>query len=375
MWIEELDNGKFKYCERYTDIEGKVRKVAVTLEKNSTRAQNEAARLLYNKIDAKKEKQFKENDTSSITFWELQDTFLEISKETVKVRTNASRQSSKIKIREHVPKSTLLSEMTSSFISSILEQLYYKDNYSYSYIVAIKSGINLVLDYAVSKEYIENNPMAKVKIKKKIETLEQREQKRNKYLEQNELKYVIKQMEIINRPTALLIEFMSLTGLRFGECIGVQRKDIQGDTLHVSGSFDPVSHTKTTTKNIYSDRKISLSTRCSEIISEITQINESFGHNQKRPNSYIFIGKSGKPFDLKTVGDRLSKIDIEKKLTTHVFRHTHIALLTELGIPLKAIMERVGHNNPNTTLSIYSHVTDKISKNITNKLNEINLHD
>lgn len=55
MWIEALDNGKFKYCERYTDVKGRIRKVAVTLEKNSTRAQNEAARLLYNKIEAKKE--------------------------------------------------------------------------------------------------------------------------------------------------------------------------------------------------------------------------------------------------------------------------------------------------------------------------------
>ncbi|WP_339012184.1 tyrosine-type recombinase/integrase [Lactococcus garvieae] len=374
MWIEELENGKFKYCERYTDLDGKTRKVAVTLEKNSTRAQNEAARLLYNKIEAKKEKQAQENDTSSITFWEIQDKFLDISKETIKIRTNASRQSAKLKIREHIPKETLLNEVTAPFISSILEQLYYKENYSYSYIVSIKSGINLVLDYAVSKEYIENNPMAKVKIKKKIETLEQREKKRNKYLEQDELKNVIKQMEVIDKPTALLIEFMALTGLRFGECVGIQFKDIQDDTLHVSGSYDPVSQTKTTTKNIYSDRKISLSNRSCEILFEMIENNKLFRPSREKPNSYVFTSKSGKPFDLKTIGERLTKITIDKKLTTHVFRHTHIALLTELGIPLKAIMERVGHNNPNTTLSIYSHVTDKMSKNITSKLNEIDLH-
>lgn len=54
MWIEALDNGKFKYCERYIDIKGKKRKVTVTLDKNSPRAQNEAARLIYNKIETKK---------------------------------------------------------------------------------------------------------------------------------------------------------------------------------------------------------------------------------------------------------------------------------------------------------------------------------
>ena len=60
MWVEDLANGKYKYCERYTDTKGKIRKkVSVTLDKNSSRAQNEASRLLYNKIDAKLEKKNK----------------------------------------------------------------------------------------------------------------------------------------------------------------------------------------------------------------------------------------------------------------------------------------------------------------------------
>ena len=44
-------------------------------------------------------------------------------------------------------------------------------------------------------------------------------------------------------------------------------------------------------------------------------------------------------------------------MTTHIFRHTHISLLAEEGVPLKAIMQRVGHNDPTTTMSIYTHVT------------------
>lgn len=59
MWVEDLPNGKYKYCEHYTDTKGKIRKVSVTLDKNSSRTQNEASRLLYNKIDAKLEKKNK----------------------------------------------------------------------------------------------------------------------------------------------------------------------------------------------------------------------------------------------------------------------------------------------------------------------------
>ncbi|WP_396426198.1 tyrosine-type recombinase/integrase [Lactococcus cremoris] len=86
-----------------------------------------------------------------------------------------------------------------------------------------------------------------------------------------------------------------------------------------------------------------------------------------------FIYKNNKPYNISVVNSRLKKINSAKNLSTHIFRHTHIALLTELGIPLKSIMERVGHNNPQTTLSIYSHVTEEMSKNIIEKLNEIDL--
>ncbi|MFK4783118.1 tyrosine-type recombinase/integrase [Lactococcus petauri] len=371
MWIEALDNGKFKYCERYTDVKGRIRKVAVTLEKNSTRAQNEAARLLYNKIEAKKEKQAREDNTSSITFWQMQDQVLEISEETVKIRTHAARLSAKNKIREYISEDILLSEITSTLIIDILEKLYYKENYSFPYISSIKSNFNLVLEYAIAKGYLKNNPIQKVKIKRKVESLDQREARKNKYLEQNELRDIIHQMKVINKTTALIIEFMSLTGLRYGECVAIQEKNIQGNILHINGSWDPVSRTKTTTKNVYSDRKILLTQRCLKIISE--QITLSKKYCKPNNERYIFVSRNGMPEPLVTTIGRLQKLDTDKKITTHIFRHTHIALLTELGIPLKAIMERVGHNNPNTTLAIYSHVTEKMSKNILDKLEKIDL--
>lgn len=374
MWIEELDNGKFKYCERYTDVQGKIRKVTVTLEKNSTRAQNEAARLLYNKIEAKKEKQDLENDTSSITFWEVQDRFLEVTKDTIKVRSNASRENAKIKIREYINKDTLISDITSTLIIDILEDLYYKKNYSFIYISIVKAQFNMVLDYAISKEYIDTNPVQKVKIKRKIETLEQRENKKNKYLEKKELKDVINQMQVINKSTALLIEFMALTGIRCGECLAIQVKNIQGNTLQINGSWDIYTRSKTTPKNIYSDRKISLTKRCLEIINEKMEISKKKLPNYKGdPDDFIFITAKGKPESVGAINERLKKVKSDKKITTHIFRHSHIALLTELGIPLKAIMERVGHSNPQTTLAIYSHVTEKMSKNIVEKLEKVNL--
>jgi len=373
MWVEDLPNGKYKYCERYTDTKGKIRKVSVTLDKNSSRAQNEASRLLYNKIDEKREKQAMENDTSSVTFWEAQDKFLAVYNDTVKARTVTARISAKNKIREIIPEKTLLTEITSNYILSLLEKIYYVDNYSYPYMILIKSNISMVLDYAISKGYIENNPSSKVKIKKKVETFEQRQAKKDKYLELDELKDVLKQLRIIDKPTALIVEFMALTGLRYGECAALQYKNINSETIEITGSFDPITHSKTTPKNIHSERTIALSNRAKKILDERIELTKKMNLNAGKPENFIFVNRYNQPEYIETVNSRLGKIKSDKKLTTHIFRHTHIAMLTEVGIPLKAIMERVGHTNPNTTLSIYSHVTDKMSKNIVEKLNKIDL--
>ncbi len=65
------------------------------------------------------------------------------------------------------------------------------------------------------------------------------------------------------------------------------------------------------------------------------------------------------------------KYNIKKHVTTHTFRHTHISLLPELNIPVKSIMDRVGHTNVDTTLKIYTHVTQKMKKTVVDKLNSI----
>ena len=47
-------------------------------------------------------------------------------------------------------------------------------------------------------------------------------------------------------------------------------------------------------------------------------------------------------------------LNMNKKVTTHTFRHTHITLLVEMNVSLKAIMKRVGHVDENNHSHIYS---------------------
>ena len=51
MWIEETRSGKYKAVERYTDyLTGKVKRVSVTMEKNTAQARKVAQIALQEKI-------------------------------------------------------------------------------------------------------------------------------------------------------------------------------------------------------------------------------------------------------------------------------------------------------------------------------------
>lgn len=47
-------------------------------------------------------------------------------------------------------------------------------------------------------------------------------------------------------------------------------------------------------------------------------------------------------------------------MTSHVFRHTFITRCAEAGMSLKAVMDIVGHSDPETT-KIYMHVNDEFN--------------
>ncbi len=64
------------------------------------------------------------------------------------------------------------------------------------------------------------------------------------------------------------------------------------------------------------------------------------------------------------------KSGINKRLTSHILRHTHVSLLAEQNTPLKAIMDRVGHEDADVTNKIYTHITDKMKTDLISQLEE-----
>ena len=63
------------------------------------------------------------------------------------------------------------------------------------------------------------------------------------------------------------------------------------------------------------------------------------------------------------VTNRINKIikkhDL-KTITVHGLLHTHCSLLFEVGLPIQQVKERLGHSDIQTTMNIYTHVTEKV---------------
>ncbi|MEC0486169.1 tyrosine-type recombinase/integrase [Bacillus glycinifermentans] len=66
----------------------------------------------------------------------------------------------------------------------------------------------------------------------------------------------------------------------------------------------------------------------------------------------------------------LEKTSIMKHATPHILRHTHISMLTEDGVDLPTIMKRMGYDDIRTTMKIYTHVTEKMKEDASQKVQQ-----
>lgn len=379
MFFRELENGKYRYYEKYFDLEeNKWKQVSITLTSKTRQAQKQARILLEEKIENKKENIEKEKiEVRKITVKEAYEEYLNIRKSELKRSTFKSQKYTIIgeirKLEDY-----LLVNVTSRIVQNILLELPCSAEHRKNK----KVLLNLFFKYCLNVGYISENPIDNVVLPKRKKNLKKVRKKQNKYLTRAEVVQYLNflEKEEKNQRVRLIVEFMYLTGLRFGEVLALTIDDIDFEnktlevkhTLHTSGSKAEIF--LDSPKSLASYRVVGISDRVVSIIKEYLLL-ESEGR-------FIFT-KNGNPFMIFSFNDFLKRSfkrsGIQKEedfvLTTHVFRHSHISLLAELEVPIKAIMERVGHTNEKMTLGVYTHVTEKMKSNITEKLDKLDLKD
>ncbi|MEN1970628.1 tyrosine-type recombinase/integrase [Lentibacillus sp. N15] len=154
------------------------------------------------------------------------------------------------------------------------------------------------------------------------------------------------------------------SGLRFGELVGLQRKDFDFDdnTINVDKTWGYLERTKRgfgPTKNEESIRIIKMDDVTMNAFKHLFEVTPTNLHQlvfYSPVSKYQVISNTNANKLLrKTLTD--SKIDT---ITMHGLRHTHASVLLYQKVSMNYVSERLGHKDVETTWKTYSHILDEM---------------
>lgn len=329
----KLENGKFKFVESYTGLDGKRHRVSVT-KNNQTKATEKQA---YEELQEKINKKLNKTEVIETVGYYI-DEFFKFKKNTISKNTYSNY---KLSLRV-LDKNLTIDSLNKKNIEKKLIQL--KDTYKPNNVKLIKTTLNIFFKFI--KEYYIPDFNLNVKFALSKED-KQKELQKIKYIETNKINDILE--KITHQITKDFVTVQLLTGLRAGELLALTPKDVENKLITISKTRQS-DGSITAPKTMTSNRKI-------EINDKVLNILSLYISN----NKFIFTTS------LSTINRHLRP----HNLSTHMFRHTHVALLIEAGVPIKVISERLGHSDIQTTLNIYTHVTDNMRIDLKEKLEKL----
>ena len=231
--------------------------------------------------------------------------------------------------------------------------------FSDSYLRTIQSQLNTIINYAFSKGYLHQNPLADIKnmgIKdKRVEIWSAEEYERFAYCAMNYPEFYY------------AFEVLYWCGLREGEMFALTLNDIdfrQG-LISVSKTYQIVNGHEviSTPKTPSSVRKVSMPGFLVDELKEYVAM-----LYDPKPDDRIFkITKS----NLSKVFHKLSEEAGLDRITVHGLRHSHVSLLISKKYDIFEVSKRIGHKSIKTTQDIYGHLFDEVQRTIANDLDNI----
>lgn len=284
----------------------------------------------------------------------------------------------------------------------------FNDGYSRNTLSVIKGILSNSLSYAVEPlKYIESNPMLYVKLpSKRVAAKTPTRISPHVYIPKDKI------TEIFNRfpeGTSAHIPLMLgyKCGLRLGEAFAVSWTDIDFDNKTLTVQRQVQWHEKDksdinskgywyfTNPKYESFRTISLDNELLELLQRTkakqdrakVYYEDLYIHNYITDHSQI-LNSAGEGKELDLVVIRESGEFIQPRImqhTSHIIhtklnypefdfhslRHTHCSMLLEAGASPKYVQERLGHKNIQVTMQIYQHLTEGMTKQGDDILNQL----
>ena len=372
MFCEKLPNGKVRYGEYYKDpLTLKNKKVSVCMDKDTPSNRKKAIAELNLRIEAKTN--IVKNE--KITFRNLLDSYLEYQKPLVEISTYNRNKCTLNKCIKVIGESTYVNNINARYIKSLFTPKTDDEiTRSNEYIKRIKAMLlwgyenELITDYNIPNKLrsFKSNVTKKEKIK-------------DKYLEPEELNGILDYLKKKNLwHWYYLTQFLSLTGLRIGEALALNDKDVdlKNNNISVTKTLYIADSIVTDPKTYASNRDVYIQPELRKVIKNYLQYRNTTLKLRKIKSVLFFIDDNGDfmHYDAYRKQLRLAAATVTtKKVTPHILRHTHASLLMSQGVNIDTISRRLGHEDSKITKEIYLHVTKLLIEKDKSQIEGINL--
>jgi len=252
-------------------------------------------------------------------------------------------------------------DCTKADFNKLREYLHFIQRFEYKKTTIARkiASIRTFYKFLFRERYIETNPAVSLSAPKKPKSLP-------KFLTPDEIEQILNNVKI-DTPSGfrnrVIIELLWATGMRVSELSGLNFGDLnlEENEIRVFGKGAK-------------ERIVLISERAkSYLIQYINTARKLIApdYNTKEPdeNSPLFINSTGYRLQNQTVrkaiNEVVSKIELPKKVTPHVFRHSFATKLIENGADLRVVQELLGHAGISNT-QIYTHISMKHMQDVYN---------
>jgi integrase len=244
-----------------------------------------------------------------------------------------------------------LRDINRAHIEACLSRLLQK-GHATSTLRSVRATFSTVLEAAVGRKYLAENPAHGIRIR------EADTKKERRYYRPAELRQLF---GVLSEPCRTVVSIGVLTGMRIGEILALRwkRVDLLRGMVEVAENYSSGEFGSPKTKS---------SQRVIPISSALRSLLESHRARARRtgPEELLFQTPKGTPLNAKNLYNRELAPACDRigqpRIGWHSLRHSYATLLHENGESLKTAQALLGHSDLETTLNTYTHAVPDSQK-------------
>ena len=226
-----------------------------------------------------------------------------------------------------------------------------------------------ILNYALRFGYLKDDPCKYLSVKDKPH----KENKAIDFLAPKDAQRFMMCLEDEPLFWRCFMNVLITTGLRRGECVGLQWGDIDGEKLSLNVSRNVTIDAASADKyhvggtKTGESRTVPISPRVYSLLTELKHEHERKYGAALMPSAFIFCSAENPykplyPTEPTRWQAKFVKRNHLPKVSPHDLRHTAATLALESGADLKQVQTLLGHKDPSTTMAFYAGVTEEAQR-------------